>query len=281
MTSQDSVSLDSYLEDLYDLLVKDNTNISYPTVAISTDKFLEQIPFEAFRREVKRDSSIYWIEEKDIYYSSNIERLTFDDDENINPQKGLLISFSNNETIQKSERLDELVYSRKEVEMINTSFCKGQCLVNLGGETNYDIDELDYSDIEFLHIASHAQSKNTNAYSNFVLIRNGNRVDTLFDWDLYKLVPNAKLVFLSACETAKGSYNEGIGIRSIAKHFKNNGRVISTFWPIADHSSYEFSRNFYSNFSEEDIIAAVNQSKRMMKSKYGAQPMVWSAFKLE
>ena len=93
---------------------------------------------------------------------------------------------------------------------------------------------------------------------------------------------NKNLVFLSACNTGRGSYLPSIGTTSVANSFKKAGakKVISTLWAIPDEITAEFCRSFYSYyFTTGDVHKALMEAKNKLR-RQGLSPEKWAAFRI-
>ena len=95
---------------------------------------------------------------------------------------------------------------------------------------------------------------------------------------------NARVVVLSACDTAVGPTLGQEGVLNIARAFLLAGAqsVITTLWAVSDATSMALMRRFYENVSAgQDIAEALTHSKQAVIEQFGpaALPTV-AAFQL-
>jgi CHAT domain-containing protein len=91
----------------------------------------------------------------------------------------------------------------------------------------------------------------------------------------------AKLVVLSACETALGDIKGSEGVFGLQRGLKQAGAgsLIMSLWRVPDKETSEFMQVFYSNLlSMKDIRKAFVFAQKTMQKKY--DPYYWAAFVL-
>ena len=96
---------------------------------------------------------------------------------------------------------------------------------------------------------------------------NDNDTNNLLLYELYNLQSNASLVVLSACETGKGSYHKGDGIRSLGNGFFYAGvpNVVMSLWKVPDESTSKIMTAFYKHLQSS---ASKSQALRQAKLDY-------------
>lgn len=106
-------------------------------------------------------------------------------------------------------------------------------------------------DYPIIHLATHAVADNTDPTGSFVafhpLSYGSNR---LYAHEIsYGMLPKTELVFLSACETAKGKLIRGEGIMSLSRAFSFAGcpNLITSLWKAEDNATAYISSRFYSH----------------------------------
>ncbi len=138
---------------------------------------------------------------------------------------------------------------------------------------------------EILHLATHAKA-NQDALG-FASIAFGNQSkEQLFAKEIYTLNLPAKLLVLSACETAIGTEIRGEGLFSLGRAFTVAGvqSIIASLWKIDDQQSAEVMTNMYENLvAGQAKSAALHQAKlnyiKQAKNAL-AHPSYWAAFTL-
>lgn len=93
--------------------------------------------------------------------------------------------------------------------------------------------------------------------------------------------PNAKLVTLSACETALGDIKGSEGVYGLQRAFKMAGveNLVMSLWTVPDAESAEFMELFYKNmFENKSINKAFITAQNSMRDKYRNEPYKWAAW---
>jgi CHAT domain-containing protein len=101
--------------------------------------------------------------------------------------------------------------------------------------------------------------------------------------DIAGLHFGARVVVLSACNTAVGRLQGQVGVANLARAFLQSGAdsVISTLWPVDDVHSLFLMKSFYGHLSAGDSAAtALASAKRDMLHEAGntVSPMSWAGF---
>ena len=97
---------------------------------------------------------------------------------------------------------------------------------------------------------------------------------------------NARVVVLSACDTAVGRLQGQDGVATLSRAFLLAGAksVVSTLWSVDDTVSAFLMKRFYQGLaSGKDTAAALTDAKRAVVRTFGtrALPYHWGAFVLE
>jgi CHAT domain-containing protein len=103
--------------------------------------------------------------------------------------------------------------------------------------------------------------------------------------DIAGLRFGARVVVLSACNTAVGRLQGQVGVANLARAFLQSGAdsVVSTLWPVDDVHSLFLMKAFYRHLSAGDSAAtALASAKRDMLRETGnnVSPMSWAGFVL-
>jgi CHAT domain-containing protein len=106
--------------------------------------------------------------------------------------------------------------------------------------------------------------------------------------ELLGLHIDAKLVFLSGCETGLGAagstrFAQGEDYSSLAQAFLYAGArtVVSTVWPIGDAGAAEFASRFYDHLRSEPPPEALASAQRdLARSIRFRAPYYWAAYQV-
>ncbi len=93
--------------------------------------------------------------------------------------------------------------------------------------------------------------------------------------------PKAKLVTLSACETALGDIKGSEGVYGLQRAFKMAGveNLVMSLWKVPDAEAAEFMQLFYKNMFESKVIdKAFYKAQSLMRDKYRDDPYKWAAW---
>lgn len=136
-----------------------------------------------------------------------------------------------------------------------------------------------------LHLATHAQANTSAGNFSYVAFSNGaNGFDSLFVNDLYLMQINARLVVLSACQTAVGKVHRGEGVISLARAFlcAGAGSVVNTLWSVDDVANRDITLDFYNHLkSGASAPKALREAKKSFVKKsdrFTAHPVYWAGF---
>ena len=107
---------------------------------------------------------------------------------------------------------------------------------------------------------------------------------TVGEWMSYDLRSN--LIYLSACESGRGSYQAGEGIVGIpyALTIAGNKDTVMSLWKVNDEATAEFTSAVFEKLSRgETEVTALNETKREFLKQANPlyrSPSVWAAFLL-
>ena len=179
--------------------------------------------------------------------------------------------------------------TEREVQKIGDLFsAKGiatQCLFHENASKK-TLDSMDLSGIDYLHFATHGYiDQQQPQLSGLLFAADSSATGTMLYMDeIASLSLDARLVTLSACETALGKELKGEGTIGLTQAFIRAGadNIIVSLWKVADESTAEFMVDFYTRMlrhRENDLQASLNAAKRqMIKSTEYAAPYYWSPF---
>ena len=138
-----------------------------------------------------------------------------------------------------------------------------------------------------LHLATHGYFDRLNPmFSGIQLEPQAGDDGTLHVYEIMALHLHARLVTLSACETALGSglfsdLPPGDEFVGLTRAFLTAGSrsVMATLWKVNDRSTVTFMLDFYRRSGEADSTVAMSQAQRAMaESDAYRHPYYWAAF---
>jgi CHAT domain-containing protein len=90
----------------------------------------------------------------------------------------------------------------------------------------------------------------------------------------------ARLVVLSACESALGRATVAEGVLGIASSFVSAGSraVVGSLWEVDDRSTAELMQHFYHELARGKTTAAALQSARLFMRRRHPEPFFWAGF---
>ena len=141
-----------------------------------------------------------------------------------------------------------------------------------------------------LHLATHGFFNRSNpALSGVVLEPDASGDGRLEVHEILGLHLDARLVTLSACETALGSGyfsdvpagDDLVGLTR-AFLFAGSSSVLASLWEVDDRSTMELMRGFYQQFGHADKVSSLAEVQRLMRRSGGkfGHPYYWGAFVL-
>lgn len=142
---------------------------------------------------------------------------------------------------------------------------------------------------DLIHLATHGSFNRLNPmFSGVQLQPEGADDGTLHVFEIVDLQLRARLVTLSACETALGSgffsdLPPGDEFVGLTRAFLEAGgqSVMATLWEVNDRSTVEFMLNFYRHSGSEENSVALAAAQRTMAAKGPYRhPYYWAAFVL-
>jgi len=184
--------------------------------------------------------------------------------------------------------------STDEVARIRQNFPSGRTTVLTGSNAT----ETGYKALsprsEIVHLATHAIAADDHPFYSTLILAPDAKVQEDGFLQAYEIVRSplkAKLVVLSACETAKGPLGRGEGLVGLVSAFLQAGArsVLATQWSI-DESTAELMESFYkAMMGGKDMAGALRQAKLDILQKrlrFGrtevslAHPFFWAPFVL-
>ncbi|MCF8366691.1 MAG: CHAT domain-containing protein [Bacteroidales bacterium] len=139
-----------------------------------------------------------------------------------------------------------------------------------------------------LHFAMHAQINDENPLSSKFLFSqhtdNNNEDNFLNTYEIYNLNLNARLVVLSACNTAGGILRKGEGVMSLSRAFMYSGvsSIVSSLWLAEDHAANKIMSGFFEGINDG---LPIDEALHLSRNRYLASadpvfshPYFWANF---
>ena len=146
-------------------------------------------------------------------------------------------------------------------------------------------------DYKYVHIASHGLVNPYHPELPSIVLslvdRYGKPLDGFLQAaDIYNLKLNARLVVLSACQTALGKDVRGEGLVGLTRAFMYAGSptVVASLWTVPDRSTAELMRIFYRGMLMENLrpSAALRRAQiALWKDSRWTRAYYWAAFTLQ
>jgi CHAT domain-containing protein len=193
-----------------------------------------------------------------------------------------------------SQAFSPLPRTAVEIEKIGAFFPKNTATLLTGASATESGYKTLSGTYEFVHLATHAVAADDQPlYSNLILAPEvGTREDGVLQaYEILRFPLRAKLVVLSACETARGPLGRGEGLVGLVSAFRQAGAeaVLATQWSI-DESAAELMTSFYRVLTAgRDACDALREAKlraRKGRLRLGsveistAHPFFWAPFVL-
>jgi CHAT domain-containing protein len=142
---------------------------------------------------------------------------------------------------------------------------------------------------DVIHLATHGFFNKSNPLLSGVTLEPDSDDDGRLEvHEIMNLRLKAKLVTLSACDTAMGSgyFSEvppGDDLVSLTRAFLSTGTpsVLASLWEVNDRSAVRFMDSFYGGLRRSDKATALAMAQRqMLRSGVYRHPYYWAAFEL-
>lgn len=283
----------SAARELYALLIEpaEQQLRNAKTICIVPDGLLWNVPFQALMSKTDR----YLLEDHAVYYAPSLSVL-----KEMNREKGeeeeneAIIAFGN-PVIGKDElrntELCPLLEAETEVKSIADVFGPGERKVLIGREASEKSFRTLASRYSILHLATHGVIDNRQPlYSHLLLTKTENDLENdglLEAREIMDMNLHARLVVLSACETANGQVSPGEGVIGLSWAFFVAGArsMLVSQWRVNSTSTSQLMVNLYkalaSNMdhpSEKKPQAAREAALQLMKDTRYRHPFYWAGF---
>jgi CHAT domain-containing protein len=254
---------------LYETLIRPHEEILLDRVIIAPTDSLFYLPFSALHDGQEYFGSRYSL---NIVPSFNVYSM-------IRPSKG---KFTNVLLMGNPDRHDptlDLPGAEHEVNVISTMVPNSHLLIRDAATEEAFFKNASKFDI--VHIAGHGQFSDANPLQSRLLLAPSNSSDgDVTVEELYGLRTKAKIVVLSACETALGSISKGDELVGMLRGFLYGGAkgIVGSLWQVEDNSTALLMQSFYKNLNQGiDPVVALHVAQNDVKNRYH-HPYFWSAF---
>jgi CHAT domain-containing protein len=289
--------------ELYDLLLKparaelrDKT-----TLVIVPDGVLWQLPFQALQPAPNH----YILEDYAISYSPSLTVLREMSKLRKREAQPIasLLAFGNPslgkqtaqrvKAVSRDEDLAPLPEAEKEVEALRQLYGAARSKVYVGAEAREDRIKTEAAQYGILHLATHGVLNDASPmYSHLVLSQtdgSANEDGLLETWEIMNLDLKARLVVLSACETARGRVTAGEGVIGLAWAVFVAGcpTTVVSQWKVDSASTTELMLEFHRRLHTQTVHASPDVSTsralqqaaiKLLRSKEYRHPFYWAGF---
>lgn len=172
---------------------------------------------------------------------------------------------------------ENLFNNEEEVKQIKA--CIGGS-TQLGKSATFDAFKLKSKGSKILHLSTHAKQSIENHKLNEIQFAD----TTITNYHIENMQIEAKLIVLSACETAAGLLQDGEGAMSLSRSFFLAGcpSLLSNLWLADDESTVDIMLYFYEYLN---VGKAKDVALQLAKLKYtkeagirGSHPFYWAGF---
>ena len=179
-----------------------------------------------------------------------------------------------------------LQYTRMESESVSSFFPKRNTLLVGSRATESSFKKL-ADGFDLIHLATHGYFNKTNPLLSGLQLEADNSDDGRLEvHEIMELRLKAKLVTLSACDTAVGSgyfsdIPPGDDLVGLTRAFLSTGTpsVLASLWEVNDRSAVTFMDNFYRQLQQRDKATALAMAQRQMRLRgVYRHPYYWAAF---
>jgi len=182
-----------------------------------------------------------------------------------------------------------LPYAQEEAHAVSASFTN-HSLVLAGGTATEGALKRQAGDYQIIHLATHGVFDKVNPIFSGVELEPDSKDDGRLEvHEILRLHLKARLVTLSACETALGGgfffqFPAGDDFVGLTRAFLSAGSsaVLASLWQVNDRSTLEFMRGFYRDLGKSGDAPALRNAQLAMLRAGGryARPYYWAPFVL-
>ena len=139
---------------------------------------------------------------------------------------------------------------------------------------------------DILHLATHAVTDSDSPMNSRIFLSADETNDGLLTVsDLYRIETNANIVVLSACETGRGTLENGDELIGLVRGFLFSGSssIVASLWQVDDEATREFMLRFYEALLQDgySLGEALRKAKfDLSQDVRWAHPVYWAPFVL-
>ncbi|MBI5652468.1 MAG: CHAT domain-containing protein [Chloroflexi bacterium] len=263
---------DKPLRQLYHLLIPPNLDAS--TLILAPHRALHNLPFHALR-----DDAGYLIEKHAVVYTPSFQILA-------SLQTALPEGLIENSALvcglaTFDADLSALPYAETEVNDLRASFEPGKFLwgADATRQTLLELNDAGaLQKLDVLHFATHALLDRAAPHQSRIVLSDA----PLTTFDILDLTLNARLVTLSACQTALGKGGDGDELIGLARAFFYAGAraLLATLWHVEDDSTADAVRRVYQHRAHGENLATALRHAQIEMIRAGRSPYQWAPFVL-
>jgi CHAT domain-containing protein/tetratricopeptide (TPR) repeat protein len=284
---------------LFDLLIAPAAGqlANKKVLCILPDGPLWNLPFQALRTR----SDAYLLEGSAIYYAPSLTVLN-ELHERAKTRNGVqdsVLAFgnplftnevaSNVKAVYRGESLGPLAEAESEVKALEEIWRPAQRKVFIGAQAQKKVFKDLASQFALIHLATHGILDDSNPlYSRLLMARSGSDRDDdglLEAREIMQLRLNAKLVVLSACQTAEGRIGAGEGMVGMSWAFLIAGTqtLVASQWKVDSASTAILMINFHRQLKGQTARSTKADALReaalaLMKEPRYRHPFFWAGF---
>lgn len=188
--------------------------------------------------------------------------------------------------VYRDQNLAPLPEAETEVRELGRLYGKDQSKIFVGGAATESEWKNDAGKFEILHLATHGILNNASPlYSHIVLSENpgDKKEDGLLEVrEIMQQSLSAKIVVLSACETALGRVGRGEGMIGLSWAFFVSGSAATVVsqWKVESTSTSQLMLNFHRNLRQHlsKTVALQRASKTILMNPKYRHPFYWAGF---
>ena len=240
---------------------------------------LHYLPFSALVRPAGEDLR-YLVDDYELAYLPSAAALVYGTAEGNEAEEKLLAL---------APKRARLKHAEEEVRIVGDLFPERSSLL-LGSRATEGTFKRLANRYGIIHLATHGFFNKLNPLFSGVELEPDEREDGRLEvHEILGLNLEARLVTLSACETALGSGyftevpagDDFVGLTR-AFLFAGSRAVLASLWEVDDRSTLELMRGFYRNLASADNAEALARSQRAMSQEGGrySHPYYWAPFVL-
>ena len=239
---------------------------------------LNALPFEAL--SYQRDGEeVYLVEDCSVLYSVSRSQLLQKEELNSTYDVMAVAPVFDSEVISDTRyacdgaELSNLKHAQAEVNYINQIF---DVKPSATEGASYFLENASKNDI--CHLATHGCINATDPMLSEIFFND----EPVTGYDVMNLDADISLMFLSACNTAKGQDVQGEGVIGLTSGFFEAGvkNMISSLWSIDDFSSSQIVKGFYKNLNAGQTYSQALRSSKLeyleSADKLRSHPYYWA-----